>query len=104
MPQWYDIKILKFIYFFSNNLFGQGSYFTNCKEYWQVERWDFGLWSAGCGFWIADLTPLHSPSWQSAVDGNSKLQITITKIQNSKPVSVIWYCNLEFICNLVLEI
>jgi hypothetical protein len=29
-------------------------------------------------------------------------QITMTKIQNSKPVLVIRYWNLRFICNLVL--
>ena len=28
----------------------------------------------------------------------------MTKIQNSKPVSVIWYWNLKFVCNLVLEV
>jgi hypothetical protein len=26
----------------------------------------------------------------------------MTKIQNSKTVSVIWYWNLRFVCNLVL--
>jgi len=29
-------------------------------------------------------------------------QITMTKIQNDKPVWVIGYCHLEFICFLVL--
>jgi len=28
----------------------------------------------------------------------------MTKIQNSKPVSVIWYWNLRFVCNLVLGV
>jgi hypothetical protein len=31
-------------------------------------------------------------------------QITMTKIQNSKPVLVIEYWNLRFVCNLVLGI
>ena len=31
-------------------------------------------------------------------------QITMTKIQNSKPVLVIWYWNLRFVCNLVLGV
>jgi hypothetical protein len=31
-------------------------------------------------------------------------QITTTKIQNSKPVSVIWYWDLRFVCNLVLGV
>jgi hypothetical protein len=43
-----------------------------------------------------------------AVTKNSKSQIsnnkqiTMTKIQNSKPVLVIEYWNLRFVCNLVL--
>jgi len=43
-------------------------------------------------------------------DKNSKSQIsnikqiTITKIPNSKPVLVIQYWNLRFVCNLVLGI
>jgi hypothetical protein len=28
----------------------------------------------------------------------------MTKIQNSKPVSVIWYWNLRFVCDLVLGV
>jgi len=28
----------------------------------------------------------------------------MSKIQNTKPVSVIWYWNFEFVCNLVLGI
>ena len=42
--------------------------------------------------------------------GNSKSQITnnkqitMTKIQNTEPVSVIEYWNLKFVCNLVLVI
>jgi len=28
----------------------------------------------------------------------------MTKIQNSKPVSVIWYWNLKFVCDLVLGV
>jgi hypothetical protein len=31
-------------------------------------------------------------------------QITMTKIQNSKPVLVIEYWNLRFVCNLVLGV
>ena len=31
-------------------------------------------------------------------------QITMTEIQHSKPVSVIWYWNLRFACNLVLGV
>jgi phospholipid transport system substrate-binding protein len=31
-------------------------------------------------------------------------QITMTKIQNFKPVLVIWYWNLRFVCNLVLGV
>jgi hypothetical protein len=31
-----------------------------------------------------------------------KGQITTTKIQKSKPVLIIWYWNLRFVCNLVL--
>jgi hypothetical protein len=36
--------------------------------------------------------------------GVSKFQITMTKIQNSKPVLVIEYWNLRFVFNLVLGI
>jgi hypothetical protein len=31
-------------------------------------------------------------------------QITMTKIRNSKPVLIIEYWNLKFVCNLVLEV
>jgi hypothetical protein len=48
--------------------------------------------------------------WSTGKTKNSKSQITnikqitMTKIQNSKPFSVIWYWNLGFVCNLVLGI
>jgi len=41
--------------------------------------------------------------WSIGVTKNSK-QITMTKIQNTKPVWVIWYWNLRFVCNLVLGV
>ncbi len=44
--------------------------------------------------WFDKLTTL------SQVEG----QITMTEIQNSKPVLVILYWNLRFVCNLVLGV
>jgi hypothetical protein len=41
---------------------------------------------------------------EAEADENYKLQITMTKIQNPKPVLVIEYWNLRFICNLVLGV
>ena len=51
-------------------------------------------------FWSTRVYEIPNPKSQIS---NIK-QITMTKIQNSKPVLVIEYWNLRFVCNLVLGI